>query len=170
MRKIDEAECIAFNIRNVEANLSTKHYGRTYFSKKDFKPGEEIMRGYGRIVDHQTAHKSVQIGPNKHYVPGKWTGAYWNHSCDPNAYMRTRSSGFPSLYALKPIKQGDEITYSYFMSEYTWSKGADENKIVCQCGAKNCKKRIYAFSQLSTKEQEQLRRRRICTTYLLRMV
>ncbi|MDO8590798.1 MAG: SET domain-containing protein-lysine N-methyltransferase [bacterium] len=170
MQKNDETGCIAFNVRNVEAGSSPKHYGRTYFAKKDFQPGEEIMRGYGRIVDHQTAHRSVQIGPRKHYMPTKWTGAYWNHSCDPNAYMRTRTDGFPSLYALKHIKRGDEIMYSYAMSEYAWSKGADENEVICRCGVKNCKKKIRAFSQLSPKEQEQLRRKRLCATYLLGMV
>lgn len=165
-----KAECIAFNSKNVETGMSPKHYGHTYFAKKDFQPGDEIMRGHGRIVDHQTAHKSVQIGPHKHYVPTKWTGAYWNHSCDPNAYMRTRLDGFPSLYALKRITRGDEITYAYAMSEYAWSKDADENTIACRCGAKNCKKKIHAFSQLSPKEQEQLRRKGMCATYLLKMV
>ena len=165
-----KAECIAFNSKSVKTGMSTKNYGHTYFARKDFQPGNEIMRGYGRIVDHQTAHKSVQIGQSKHYVPIKWTGAYWNHPCDPNTYMHTRADGFPSLYALKNIKQGDEITYSYAMSEYAWSKGAHENEIICRCGAKNCKKKIHAFSQLSPKEQEQLRRKKVCATYLLRMV
>mgnify|MGYP001582859880 CR=1 FL=1 len=93
-----------FNRENVNAGLSSKGYGHTYFVKKDFKPGEEVMRGFGKIIDHQTSHISVQVGTKKHYKPEKWTGRYWNHSCDPNTYIKTRSDGFPSLVALKKIK------------------------------------------------------------------
>lgn len=159
---------LSFNQKNTKVGKSIKGYGRTYFSNRDFKLGEEIMRGYGRIVDHQTAHKSVQIKRDKHYVPQKWTGAYWNHSCDPNAFMRTRSDGFPSLYALKKIKMGDEITYNYAMSEFDWSKGADETHVVCNCGTKKCKHRIRAFSHLTPREQADLRKSKMCAGYLLK--
>jgi uncharacterized protein len=165
---MERVQILAFNQKHVEAGLSTRGYGRSYFAKKDFQPGEEIMRGYGRLVDHQTSHKSVQIDFKKHYVPEKWTGAYWNHSCDPNAFMRTRNDGFPSLYARRQIRTGDEITYNYAMSEFQWSTNADENEIVCRCGARYCKRKIRAFSQLTPQEQDILRKNKTCANYLLK--
>src|SRR5262249_48643729 len=113
---------------------------------------------------------SVQIGPEQHYVPEKWTGLYWNHSCDPNAYMCTRNNGFPSLYALRDIKQGDEITYAYSMSEYRWSKTAKENAVTCLCGTANCRGKILSFSQLPKEEQNALKNNQLCADYLCKIV
>ena len=159
-------EVINFNMKNVCVGISSNNYGRTYFAKKDFNVGEEIMRGWGKVIDHQTPHISVQIEVKKHYLPKKWTGRYWNHSCGPNAYIKTRSDGFPSLFALKKIKKGEEITYNYSMTEYAWIKNADENRVKCACGQKNCKNKIYSFSQLTRKKQDSLRKNRLCSKYL----
>lgn len=160
-------EVLFFNKVNVFIDASPRGYGFSYFAKKDFKPGQEVMRGWGKIIGHQTPHISVQIGTHKHYLPSVWTGRYWNHSCNPNACVKTRPDGFPSLRALKNIRKGDEINYHYSMTEYQWIKDADENHVPCLCGEKNCKKRILAFSQLSKNGQMRLKRERICSKYLL---
>lgn len=158
---------IDFNRKNVDTSASPKGYGFTYIAKKDFDIGQELMRGWGTIIAHQTPHISVQIGMDKHYLPEKWTGRYWNHSCDPNSYATTRPDGFPSLFALKKIKKGDEIHYYYAMTEYRWIKNADENRIACRCGAKRCDKKILSFSQLDQKKQHYLKKNKLCSKYLL---
>ena len=139
---------ISFNRLNICIGMSSKGYGHSYFARKDFAAGEMIMKGFGKIIDHQTRHFSVQISPTKHFLPGKWTGSYWNHSCQPSCYIKTRSDGFPNLMALKKISKGDEVTYAYYMTEQEWSKNAEENRIKCKCKSNKCNGQILSFSQL----------------------
>lgn len=162
-----ENKVIEFNKKNVYIGLSKKLYGHTHFANKDFKKGEIVTMGFGKILNHQTPRISIQIGINKHYLPKIWTGMYWNHSCDPNTYIRTREDGLPNLVALKSIKRGEEITYSYWMSEFKWIKNADESKIKCRCGSKNCRGKILSFSQLPKVFQKKLIDKKICSKYLL---
>lgn len=161
-----QEEILKINQENIFTGLSPKGYGYTCFANKDFNPGDLIMHGFGKILKKQTGHCSIQIGHDKHYMPNKWTGKYWNHSCDPNSFIQTRKDGFPSLYALKKIKKGEEITYGYYMTEYEWTKGVDELEISCVCGTKKCKKKILAFSDLNKKEQKKLIALNLCSDYL----
>ncbi len=163
-------DVIAFNKKNVYIGLSKNGYGYAYFAKKSFKPGESVMIGFGKIVDHQTAHISVQIAYNKHYLPSIWTGRYWNHSCLPNTYIKTQPNGFPSLVTSKKINPDDEITFHYSMTEFQWSKKAEENYLKCLCGQKKCSGKILSFTQLSQKEQEMIRKKGVCSGYLLKEI
>ena len=165
-----KAEVLKFNQNNLTTGRSKKGYGFSYFAKRDFKKDEKIMEGYGRFVNHQTSHCSVQVGAHKHYVPEKWTGRYWNHSCNPNCYMKSRSDGFTTLFALKNIKEGDEITYNYAMTELSWVTNAKETYVKCLCGEKKCKGKILSFSQLTPKEQSTLRELGICSQFILKGV
>ena len=142
--------------KNIYIGVSKKIHGKTYFANKNFKRGEVVMVGFGKIIDHQTPHISIEIDIDKHYLPTTWTGRYLNHSCDSNAYMKTREDGFPNLVALKSIKRGQEITYSYWMSELVWTKKAAEGKIRCRCGSKNCIGKIFSFSQLSKIDRKKI--------------
>jgi guanidinoacetate N-methyltransferase len=146
-------EIILFNKNNVVCGLSKLGYGYTHFAKKDFKKGDLVAMGYGKIIGKQSRHNSIQIGFDKHILPTKWTGRYWNNSCSPNCYVRTRDDGFPDLIALKKIKNGDEITYSYFMTEYEWDENIPAATIECLCGAPNCHAKLRSFSMLSEKEK-----------------
>lgn len=157
---------VRFGQRNTYLGISDKSYGRTCFAKKNFNIGEVVVMGIGRIIDHQTSKVSIQIGLDKHFLPTKWTGRYWNHSCEPNTYVKTRSDEFPNLVALQRIKCGDEITYSYAMTEYSWCRGAEERVIACKCKSKKCKSKILSFSQLSKSEQKTLVKHRVCAAYL----
>lgn len=57
-----------------------------------------------------------------------------NHSCDPNAGLRNKSD----LYAIKPIKKGEEITY-----DYSCTVGVEnEYHLFCRCGAKTCRTNV----------------------------
>jgi len=164
---MDKSSVMSFNESNVYCGRGPKKYGgMAYFAKRDFKAGDIVMHGFGEIIDHQTKHISVQIGPNRHYLPTKWTGKYWNHSCEPNCFARTRSDSFPDMVALKNIKRGKEITYAYFMTEYLWSPRAYEKRISCLCGAKKCFKKILSFSQLSNKQKNNLKKKKLISSYL----
>lgn len=63
-----------------------------------------------------------------------------NHSCDPNVAIR----GERTVYALKHIHRGEEITMDYSLTECQ-----DEWQIAqCSCGNKNCRKKIRAIQYL----------------------
>ena len=73
-------------------------------------------------------------------IDGRWSidGArggngthYINHSCEPNAYMRTLY-GHVLFFALRDIQPGEEITIDYEQTLHPNSKR-------CSCGAKNCR-------------------------------
>lgn len=147
-------EILTFNKQRVRCGKSPLGYGFTHFATVPLRAGETVVRGYGKVIDHQTSHFSVQMGVQIHFLPNKWTGRYWNHSCDPNCHVITGSDGFPHLIASRDISEGEEITYAYFMTEYEWSRTANENDVVCHCGKPNCRGKIPAFRNLSTKEQK----------------
>ena len=160
-------EVITFNKDNFYIGISKNGYGWTHFAKKAFNPSDKVAMGFGKLIDHQTSHCSIQIGHHKHFLPTKWTGKYWNHSCNPNTYINTEKNGFPSLCALRKIKKDEEITYAYWMSENEWIKNADETHTQCKCGGKDCKGKILSFSQLSKRKQSTIKKMRICSKYLL---
>ena len=157
-----------FNKENIYTGLSPKGYGFTCFANKAFKRRDIVAKGFGRKINHQTSHVSIQIDDNTHFIADKWSGKYWNHSCNPNTYIHTRPNGFPDLIALKNIRIGDEITFAYWMTEFEWSKECDENTIKCICGDRNCKNKILSFSQLSKSEQSKLKKLGLCSKYLLK--
>lgn len=162
---MQEPSITTFNQKNVYCGKSPKH-GWGYFAKHDFKRGDIVMRGFGKIIVHQTSHLSIQIGPNKHYLPKKWTGRFWNHSCDPNCYVRTRAGGFPDWIAKRSIKKGEELTFAYAMSEYNWAANAVEKKIVCLCGTKKCTGKIMSFSELPHIHRNDLKKKKHILSYL----
>lgn len=131
--------------------------GLGYFAVRDIEKNEQVLCGYGKIIDHQTNHISIQIAPNMHYLPEKWSGRYLNHSCNPNTFVKTGKDGFPRWYALQKIKKGEEITYAYWMTEFKWSSTAAERNLVCNCHSKKCKGRIYAYSELNDAKKARLK-------------
>jgi hypothetical protein len=155
-----------FNKHNTTIGRSPLKYGFTHFAKHDFQPGETVLKSSGMLVDHQTRHISIQIGVGKHFLPKYWTGRNYNHSCDPNCYVRTRKDGFPDLIAKRGIRAGEEITFAYWMTEYEWTENAAENRLVCLCGSKNCKGKINCFSQLSDSEKNEVEN--LISKYLLK--
>jgi SET domain-containing protein len=54
-----------------------------------------------------------------------------NHSCSPNAYMRTVGTRL-EIYTLRVVRAGEELTIDY---------GATPHRggMVCRCGSPNCR-------------------------------
>lgn len=126
--------------------------GRGVFALRDFKKREFIFRGKkGRIVhkkdlpklSHDDGMHLNEIDYNTFEVmraPEKFI----NHSCDPNSIFRGRS-----VFALKPIKKGQEITGDYRINAF------DGRRWRCYCGSKNCKSWVISdFFTLSEKLQK----------------
>jgi SET domain-containing protein len=95
----------------------------------------ELLRGKRRIerrLQTQRAPKIIWMSDNL-AIDGAAGGnetAYFNHSCEPNAYMRSAPGNKVIFFALRDIKVGEEITIDY----------RDPNHPeVCRCGAQNCR-------------------------------
>lgn len=73
-------------------------------------------------IDDDWSLDGSRAGNGTHYI---------NHSCVPNAYMRT-VYGHVLFFALRDIKPGEEITIDYEDTLHPNSKR-------CACGAQSCR-------------------------------
>lgn len=95
----------------------------------------ELLRGKRRIegrLQAQSAPKIISMRDDL-AIDGAAGGdetAYINHSCAPNAYMRSAAGNKVIFFALRDIKVGEEITIDY--------RDPDHPQ-VCRCGAQNCR-------------------------------
>ena len=76
-------------------------------------------------IDGRVSLDGARGGNGTHYI---------NHSCQPNAYMRTLY-GHVLFFALRNIESGEEITIDYEQTLHSDSKR-------CGCGAPNCRGKI----------------------------
>ena len=74
-----------------------------------------------------------------------------NHSCDPNTAIVSEAN----LVVLRPIDQGEEITFDYSLTEWTWERFGKyaEWDMPCACGSPSCRGHItqFPFIPLSVK-------------------
>lgn len=129
----------------------TKNKGKSIFAMKPFKRGEFIFLMAGPIVIKGTKYtipiaKGLWIDP----VPVDNFGKYVNHSCDPNAGIKQRTM----VVAFKNIKKGEEITIDYAMIVYAYRDEITEKGLICNCGSKNCRGKLGAWSKLPKKIKE----------------
>jgi hypothetical protein len=128
--------------------------GKGVFALKDFKKGELIVRRKkGKIfkesgIPHHWKGKWIyldKIGEGK-FELGQSPDKYFNHSCNPNAFVKNRK-----VFAMKSIKKGQEITFDYAIN----NDYASIRKERCYCGSKNCRK-FYPgrFFDLSKRQQK----------------
>ena len=116
--------------------------GRGCFATIPFKRGRKIAEYTGERISDLEAQKRAR---NRRVlricdIDGRFSldGArggngthYINHSCQPNAYMRTLH-GHVLFFALRDILPGEEITIDYEQTLHPNSKR-------CSCGATNCR-------------------------------
>lgn len=109
--------------------------------------GEAILHLDGELFDHPTRY-SVQIGVGRHLdlPPGvslldeldRYPWRFLNHSCDPNAALRGRH-----LFALRPIRAGEEVTFDYNTTEYEMAEPFE-----CRCGSLRCLGEVRGYRYL----------------------
>lgn len=128
--------------------------GLGVYASRSYKKGEVICVMTGKkkslgALYHQEYHKyplrnaiddPLQIGNNL-YLDLDRPFLYINHSCEPSAGIR----GMSTLFALRNIKKGKEITFDY-------STSIDES-FRCKCGSRKCRKTVVDFFALPRKIQ-----------------
>ncbi|HMP85611.1 MAG TPA: SET domain-containing protein [Candidatus Paceibacterota bacterium] len=128
---------------------NSKIQGKGVHAGEDIKKGELIQYVKGEVKfltikdenDSKLYPNWIGIGKNK-WINVNYPHQYLNHSCNPNSSIR----GKVSVVALKDIKEGDEITIDYSVTE------CDEFwEMDCACEAKNCRKVIKSIQYLPKK-------------------
>lgn len=75
-----------------------------------------------------------------------------NHSCDPNAGVKTNGQGLPDFYAFRDIAKDEEVRYDYAMTEYRHyerSRTELDFDLTCHCRSAICRGRFGYYSELS---------------------
>ena len=139
----------------------TKDRGLGIFAAKPFRKGEVVMADEdGDYYDHVVSYaellrlgcdldKTIQVGPDAFKLPTGSLDDFTNHSCDPSTGVRLTERG-TVVVALRDIGAHEELTYDYS----TYLNNPYE-RMVCRCGAPNCRGVIGSFAALPA----ELRRR-----------
>ncbi|NYE60928.1 hypothetical protein FHW58_002080 [Duganella sp. 1224] len=128
-------------------------HGNGVFANRAIAPGERIIQYAGREIswDEAQARAAAQGGPHNHtfffslangnVVDGGDHGndaRYINHSCEPNCEAIEEDDGTIHIYALQPIAQDEELSYSYPLIYEGRHTPAIKRAFACRCGAANC--------------------------------
>lgn len=81
------------------------------------------------------------VGDGSTVIDGHGTAMFINHSCDPNCETQ-EIDGKVWIIAIRNIRAGEELTYDYNLYD------GDEDEALCNCGAKNCRRTMYAPAEI----------------------
>jgi len=116
------------------------------FASADIPEGAVIVRYGGKArwiwdIPGSLWDRCLQVGYDRYVVPTRGSfGWFLNHSCDPNCVIR----GEREVAALREIAKGEELTF-----DYSTNVGWSGFRMECRCGAKNCRRTIGSYWQLS---------------------
>jgi SET domain len=124
-------------------------HNRALFSKRAFEPGEVISDFYWRKIFPEATYLTIQIGEAQHIELLPSFLECTNHSCDPNAFFDIYER---RLVCIKPIANGDEITFFYPSSEWDMDR-----PFICRCGSEHCIGYIAGAKHLTKMQQGKYR-------------
>lgn len=109
--------------------------------------GTRVLSIEGRLQSHPTRY-SIQLDVGTHIeadgdlpdgeMRRRHPWRFLNHSCDPNARVEGRM-----LVALRPIAEGEQITFDYTTTESSMAEPFD-----CMCGSKECLGTVRGYAHL----------------------
>jgi SET domain-containing protein len=121
----------------------SKIHNLGFFAIEDISKNEVLAIKAGHIIDKKTLdesqdvinHSQMQVTDNLYIAPMSAeempeSMIYFNHSCEPNMGIK----GQIVLFALRDIKDGEEITVDYA------TIFDDNSHFDCTCGAETCRK------------------------------
>lgn len=125
-----------FNKNDFTVIRAKKGAGLGLVTKKPFKNGDFVIEYIGPIITTEKANEKG--GKYLFEINSKWEidgtarsnlARYINHSCKPNCEADVTGKKV-FIYAIKRIKEGEELTYDYgeeYFDEYIKPHG-------CKCG------------------------------------
>ena len=119
---------------------------RALYSKQDFNANDVIAEFFWKSVHSTPSYLTVQVSDHEHIELLPEYLECVNHSCDPNCFFNTALKQF---IALKPIKEGEELTFFYPSSE--WDMGQ-----AFRCGTRPNLRIIFQRSTLNSSFQRRL--------------
>ncbi len=152
--------------------------GLGVFVRMGFRPGELISviqgekisipelkdryrRGVERISDPLQISERLYLHMYEPFI-------HINHSCDPN----TAVVGETNLVALRPIEKGEELTFDYSLTEWTWNRFGEyaEWNMQCACNSQSCRGNIGQFPSVPLRLKAQYFRRSLLPDFIIRKV
>jgi SET domain-containing protein len=123
-------------------------YGKGVFAVKKIKKDEVLCVFFGNLLPVKEEEKlpegfndvgfqvteDLLIGVSNESKLELDNGAYFNHSCEPNAGFR----GQIILVAMRDIRKGEQVVFDYAMV-LSKSKGAKKYELKCLCGSEKCR-------------------------------
>ena len=103
---------------------------KAFIARLSYKPGDVIAEFSAAQTFAEPTYLTVQVGVGKHIMLHPEHLQYINHSCDPNVFFDTHAM---QIVALKPIAEGDEMTFFYPSTEWDMAQ-----PFTCFCGCSNC--------------------------------
>lgn len=125
-------------ILQIEQTPNNKGLG--LFASRDFSAGDLVMSSKPAVTTTTRDSHTVQIDWDRHILMDL-PSVLINHSCDANVGIYNNSTNDAyDFWAIRPIAEGDELTWDYEASEWELSTPFD-----CGCGSANCRKRLRGF-------------------------
>lgn len=133
------------------------------FATRAINKKEIIFTFIGKLVPLSYPDpKALQVSETELLSSTVGYDDFLNHSCEPNCYVRFGES--VELVALRPIEEGEELSFNYNTTEYEMmTQGCH---FACSCASRQCQGEVRGFAYLSLSEQKRLRR--FLSPYLLK--
>lgn len=153
----------------VSFTIKPSTHGRGVFATRDIVAGEVVYRvpsgrydtiSYAQLLRKRITDNPLQISLRR-YLDWEAPGVTFNHSCEPNVGLT--SYPHATFIALRDIKKGEELRW-----DYSTSIDKDtECDFDCDCGAKDCRKRIGGFMWLSKRLKARYVKADVVQRYLI---
>lgn len=134
--RIISDHCFAAVRQNIANNQ------KAFFAQQTYQPGNVVIAFSAKQVLSEPSYLTIQVGIDKHIMLHPEHLQYINHSCDPNVFFDTHAM---HVVAIKPIAQGDEMTFFYPSTEWDMAQ-----PFTCFCGCKNCLREIEGAAHIDT--------------------
>lgn len=128
-------------------------HGTGVFARRKIQSGERIIEYKGERLywDEALERSTKENRPLNHtfffsladgrVIDGGTKGneaRFINHSCDPNCEAYENDNGRVYIYALKDIKRGEELNFSYPLIYEGRHTAAIKRLFECRCGSTSC--------------------------------
>lgn len=149
----------------------TSEKGSGVYAAHRLLPGFEVLQFKGDVLDLSAIgypmppeeDHYIQIGERTFLGPSGEMDDLVNHSCDPNCGVII-AQGRVALMAVRPISEGEEITYDYSttstLDPRIWS-------LQCACKSRVCRGVVSGFHTVPKETQNDYILRKMVPAYVL---